>query len=794
MISSHTDDDLLTGFRVLETGSRLAASVSARLYAELGADVIRVHQVYSDSTRDQEQFEYAREDVDEGILISQHLDKRIVELDLTENYGSDQFRRLAVDADLIVSSWHPSDLRKLSLDSASLRALNPQLVIVYITPFGLTGPFSEYLGPDLVVFHSSGLSKSLIGPVENPENTPPVRAYGQQSEFIAGVAAACSGTLGLLRKEETDLGAVIDVSMQETLAFMDTVGLSAPSFGKPGRSRKRKGVQGPNLTLLPAADGYVAISPREERQWKNFLKLLGNPDWGFEPRFADISLRQENSEEIISLLSQWSSQHNKMELFHFLQENRIPCFPMMNPAEHLESDQLVSRSYFNLVNIGELSDVKVPGKPFRIGDIESDETSLTKEICYDDGEGITWNKRDSSVTTVQVENKFSQDRLPLTGVTVTDLSWVIAGPTCTRYLASMGAEVIKVETSSRPDPGRASQLHDVLGQGKRGITLNLKSEGGLTAIKNLIAKSDIVVENFAPGVMERLGLGWDVLKKINPRLVMISASGTGQSGPTRHYAAYGTLLQIYTGFSGLNGYPDDPPSIGMAWVDPLCGMLLAHVAVAAIRASRKTSQGRRVDFSMVEAALATMPGPLLEYQLTGKLSKKNGNSDRYFYPHGVFKALGEDSWVAIAITNQEEWKSLVTQIGAPTELLELDVNERRLRSEQIDQVVESWTSRFPAEQAMNTLQRAGVPASSSFASEELSKNIHLNQRGFFEMLDDRNGESRLMPTLPWQWDGGIRPNFGRPPSLGGDTKSVLKSTLGYLDSEIARMEEAGTFE
>ena len=95
---------------------------------------------------------------------------------------------------------------------------------------------------------------------------------------------------------------------------------------------------------------------------------------------------------------------------------------------------------------------------------------------------------------------------------------------------------------------------------------------------------------------------------------------------------------------------------------------------------------------------------------------------------------------------------------------------------------------------MNTLQCAGVPASSSFASEELSKNIHLNQRGFFEMLDDRNGESRLMPTLPWQWDGGIRPNFGRPPSLGGDTKSVLKSTLGYLDSEIARMEEAGTFE
>jgi crotonobetainyl-CoA:carnitine CoA-transferase CaiB-like acyl-CoA transferase len=355
----------------------------------------------------------------------------------------------------------------------------------------------------------------------------------------------------------------------------------------------------------------------------------------------------------------------------------------------------------------------------------------------------------------------------------------------------MGAEVVKVETSSRPDPGRAGQLHDVLGQGKLGITLNLKSEDGLAAIKTLVAKSDIIVENFAPGVMERLGMGWDVLKEINPRLVMISASGTGQSGPTRHYAAYGTLLQIYTGFAGLNGYPQNPPSIGMAWADPLCGMLLAHAAVAALRSSRNTSEGSHIDFSMVEAVLATMPGPLIEYQLTGDRSERTGNTDENFYPHGVFKALGDDSWVAIAVTDQDQWETLAKIIDAPADLMGLDSDERRLRSDVVEQLINAWICSIAPEKAMEILQEAGVPASASFTSEQLTISHHLNERGFFEMLDDRNGENRLMPTLPWHWDGDINLNFGRPPDLGGDTRYVLRSILGYSDEDIDRIEKTG---
>ena len=168
MAKPHNQQELLTGFRVLEVGSRLASSVSARLFAELGADVIKIRHAGENSASDAGQNGHGDVSVGGAVSTSQHLGKRIVDLDLQDSDGLDEFKRLAVDADLVVSGFHPTDLKKLSLDADSLRGLNPNLVITYITPFGLTGPLSEYLGPDLVIFHSSGLSKSLIGPVENP--------------------------------------------------------------------------------------------------------------------------------------------------------------------------------------------------------------------------------------------------------------------------------------------------------------------------------------------------------------------------------------------------------------------------------------------------------------------------------------------------------------------------------------------------------------------------------------------------------------------------------------------------
>jgi crotonobetainyl-CoA:carnitine CoA-transferase CaiB-like acyl-CoA transferase len=778
MENSLSDKGLLHGIRVLETGPRLASAVTGRIFAELGADVIKLEIPEGDPYR--ELGPHFDGENTGGIFLSQNIAKRGAKVDLGREQGRQKLAELARSADLILSSWTTGELASFGLDADAMARLNPNAVLVSLTPFGLSGPRSGHRGTDLTVFHASGLAKGLIGPVVDPDSTPPVRASGEQSQFISGAAAACAGMLALYRKQISGAGAVIDISMQEALSFMDISGMAAPVFNVPGRPRKLKQVPGPNLTLLPACDGWVAISPREEHQWKQWLSVMGNPEWGDDPRFANRALREENSEDIQPLLAAWTRTRKKMDLFHVAQDNHVPCFPLMNPAEHLESDQLKVREYFR--SLGELV---LPGVPYKTKDDDLAPTAKYREV----GDDVDWLSNGNSSSGVSKSSTSSE--LPLRGVRVTDLSWVIAGPTCTRYLASMGAEVVKVETSARPDPGRFGQLHDVLGQGKLAITLNLKSPEGLDAIKKLIASSDILVENFAPGVMDRLGLSWDVLQEFNPGLVMVSASGTGQVGPTRHVAAYGTLLQVYTGFAGLNGFAGQEPSIGMAWADPLCGMLLGFIATAALGVSRLTGAGRRVDFSMVEAMLATMPGPLLAYQASGDELQPSGNDDEQFFPHDAYHCAEEDSWVAIAVTDDREWEALAAVIGAPKELRSLNVEQRRERARQINDLVRGWTAVKDARQAESELQKAGVPAATSVSVADLLDDPHLNARGFFATLKDRKGIDRKMPSLPWQWQGLEEPQYGIPPGLGSDTAKVLRDLLGYSETEIAAMDESG---
>ena len=753
MTSDTAKLDLLSGLSVVELGPGLAGAVCGRSFAEAGADVVR---------------QSAGAETDNAWLAVNDGKRRPAD-------PAEIDRRLR-SANLVIVDATPAGANAAQVLIDRARVENPDALIVSITPFGLTGPNAGFKGGDLVSFHASGMGRLLTGQVEDPESEPPVRAAGNQSAFIAGATAACASMLALAG-ETSCRGALIDVSTQEALACMAVRELAAPAYGKPSQSRRRDGDGGGStVTIIPASDGFVAISPREERQWRAWLGVMGDPDWGAEERFATKAARAEHWDALHKLISEWSATRPKQWIYEAGQDAHVPSFPLATPGDLLSSPQLLHRRFFTTFEHPEAGPISRPGAPYRVH------------------RPAVMNAHQSETPTPQsnpVVDRPTPGINPLSGVRVLDLSWVIAGPTCTRYLAALGAEVIKVETAGRPDPGRASELHAVLGQSKLGISLDLKRPEALDIAHRLVSQSDVVVENFATGVLERLGLGYEALCKSRPDIVLLSASGLGRTGPDAGRVAYGTLIQCYTGFAALNGYPGAPPRVGWAWADPLCGLLMAFAIGASLRDRYRTGQGAHIDFSMVEAVLATMPGPLIEHQLTGTTPGPMGNDDARMSPHGVYPCIGDDEWIALAAATDAEWAALCRVVPGLKGREPAGLKERRRDSAQIDAAIAAWSTGRSAHDATLALQLAGVSAAASPDSSALFTDLHLRARGFYRPAPCSDGSIRLLPGLPWRWPEGERKEPTPAPALGGDTDMVLAKVLGMSAAEIASLRESG---
>ena len=716
------DTGLLAGFRVAQLGDGMAAAVAGRLFADLGATVTRMAVDHSTPLR--EYFDLGKVEGDAAALAA---------------------------ADLIVVDGSPAALREAGHDVAALRRANAKAAIVTIAPFGQEGPRADDAASDLTLIYGSGIARLLTGQVDNLAEAP-IRPVGRQSAFIGGLAAACAGMHAVLFAPG---GGVIDVSVEEALATLAMTELANAGLGGRARSRKRiSDGNGATVCILPASDGYAAISPREDRQWATWLKVMGSPAWGDEPRFKTKPDRVANWDALHALMSEWSRQHTKQWIADAAQEAHVPSFPLREPAEQLASPQLAHRAYWRDAVLGG-RDAKAPQTPFGL--------SLARGTAKAPTPG----------------------GLPLAGLRVLDFSWVIAGPTATRYLAAMGAEVIKIEAPGRGDPGRTSELHTVLGQAKKGIVLDLKKPEAVAVARDLAAKADVVFENFATGVMDRLGLGAAELQALNPNLLYVSASGMGRTGPEAHSVAYGTLLQCYTGFAGLNRHPDIAPRVGFAWLDPMCGLMLAFIVAAGLRRRAQDGQVARVDFSMIEAMLWTMAEPLLAAQL-GEPPHPRGNASDEHAPHGAWPCAGDDEWISIAVTSEAEWRRLCAVIVALEPLAAWELRQRQGRAAGITGILAGWASRRSAAEAEAELRRAGVPASALKSSLDLVADEHLRVRGFW----DAHGKG-VLPGLPW------RASFGRAtgpaPGLGADTEAALRDVLGLAPERINALREAGVF-
>ncbi len=441
------------------------------------------------------------------------------------------------------------------------------------------------------------------------------------------------------------------------------------------------------------------------------------------------------------------------------QAAHIPVEPVLSPAEVLECEQLSARAFWEESTDG----IKLAGHPF--GPIMAGESArLLPAITASHG---TPSSKDAAPMG------------PLSGIRVVDFTWVFAGPIVTRILAALGADVIKIEgpaTETRP----GAFLTRTLQGGKRSAKLDLREPDSLEAVRRLVAEADVVVENFSTGVMERYGLGWAQTREINPRLIMLSISGMGRTGPYAHHVMLGQLAQGYSGLTAITGYEGGPPrgiEDGGFWSDPVTGYAGAAAILAALREREVTGRGRRIDVSLVEATVATLFRPLLA-AARGDAWSTRGTFHPSMAPHDVYRSAPseEDRWVAIACPTDDDWQTLCRVIDRPdlaadSSLASLEGRQAqrgRLRAE-----IEKWTRSRSAEAATDSLQAAGIPSAPSRTTADVTSDPHLQARGMF--VTESGGAAPVAMRMPWTIHPATAMSYAPAPQAGEHTSEVLSS-------------------
>ncbi len=384
--------------------------------------------------------------------------------------------------------------------------------------------------------------------------------------------------------------------------------------------------------------------------------------------------------------------------------------------------------------------------------------------------------------------------LPLEGIRVADLSWIIAGPYGTYLLARMGAEVIKIEGLSPMEHTRENAPHadgiagpnrsgffNSLNAGKKSVTLQLGEPEQAQMAKDIVAISDIVIEAFSYGTIERFGLGYEELRRVKPDIIMLSCSGFGQEGRDRGLRAFMGTIHAYTGLNSLNGYPGGPPkATGGTWADYVSGISLVFAVLAALRHRRRTGCGQRIDLSMADVVLSMMGEPFMDYFMNGRVGSPRGNTSSHAAPNNAYRCQGDDAWVAISVETDGQWAALRGVIG-DAELERPEYRDRGGRSQHaaaIDARITAWTKERTPLAATEALQRAAVPSGPTSGAPELLAQPQLRARGFFAEPEHPEVGRRAIPNLPWRLSSSADAPCAPAPLLGEHNQYVLGTLLG----------------
>lgn len=787
--------------RVLELASP-ATAPCGRLLAEAGCDVIKLEPPEGSLERRLPPLIGPSHRRTSAYALFHDTGKRGITLDIRAVEGKQLFLKLLDHIDVIIEGFPPGELSRVGLSYESLTARNPGLVFVSITPFGQDGPYGHFRGNDLVVFAMGGVMF-----ISGEPGYPPVVAPNHQAYISAGTHAALAALAALWARPMNGRGDWIDVSIFECFATQEN---TITNYLGPGDFARRNGSQ--HRTALPGRifacqDGYVHIFvSREEIAWKRFLAWIGHPPELKDEALAEINTRWRYAELVNSVTERFLRQRTRAELFESAQENHLPCVPVNTPAEFLNDPQTVYykpiielshpdfgsyrtlRPPLPLMNQDTLRHAPRPGEHNQdvykelIG-LSAEDLEITERLkLYRSGQG------------------------PLSGIRVCAFTHVAAGPYATLQLAYLGAEVIKVESSTRIDYWRYRDRNDDPegsrpfadhNKNTRSVTINLKQAEGIKLAHRLACASDVVIDNFTAGVMDKLGLGFEQLKTSRSDIIVVHMTGLGASGPRSRYVTYGPSLMSFCGMTYLWNHPDQETPVGSqaSYPDYLAGVYAAYAIVAALHRRQHNKEPQLLDLSQA-MVLASSMGPSYIAILNGPDNlRPQGNVSPINAPHNCYPCKGgDDAWCVIAVDSEQQWERLKEAMGYPdwAEADSFATMKNRLENrEELDRQIANWTHQRTPRELMMLCQERGVPAGMVATGEDLYFDSHLEARGFLlEQEHKRMGKLRL-PGPPVRFQNHPLHVWRFGPLLGEDNDYVLKEVLGLSDEEIRRYAECG---
>jgi crotonobetainyl-CoA:carnitine CoA-transferase CaiB-like acyl-CoA transferase len=797
-------DRPLDGLRVLDLSQRIAGAYATKLLADAGADVLKLEPPGGDPLR-RWSASHAPLGPDQDGALFQFLctSKRSALADLEQPGGRERARGAAARADVVIESFEPGEIERLGLGPEALARLNPRTSLVSISSYGRGGPHSGRAASEFTLQAQCGTTASRGLPEQ-----PPLAAGGRLGEWLGGLFAAIAALVAWRRAARTGRGEHVDLSLLEAMStslnFFEYL-KAALTDDFEGYLRREFGRALEVPSIEPARDGYVGFALFTAQMWQDFAKLVERPDLAADRELGFMLARWPRRAEIHAAIHPWLRRHDVAEVIARAAPLGIPVAPIGNGATIPQMEHF--RAVGSLVRNPGGGFVQ-PRVPYRISGAAPRPFEPAPRRGQHDAELDAALAAPPPAPAPTAPAAPPDAALPLAGLHVADFTQFIAGPTVTHLLAALGADVVKIESVQRPDgirfassqpPTRErwweySWVFHGLNANKRSITLDLSRPEGRELASALVARADLVVENFAPHVMDGFGLGWAEIARLNPRAIFVRMPAFGLEGPWRDRAGLAQTMEQISGMAQLTGFRDGPPVVPRGPCDAFAGLHACFAALAALALRERSGRGQRVESIMVEGALNIAAEQIVEYSAYGRLLERDGNRDPVYAPQDLYACAGVERWLALSICSRAQWCALRDWLERPAWAADPSLERadaRRAAREHIDAELARVFASCELEATVAALAARGIPAAPVVASPLVLRDSQHRARGFFEALDHPVAGAQEYPRLPWRSSAGPA-RFARtpPPLLGEHNDAVLGDELGVSAERLAELRAA----